>query len=112
MKRLTPNTEDVRKTIKRSLEKVPGIRCLFVYGAFAEKEAPAGTGVDLIVIGGPDLEELEEVVSGVEKKVGRSIRVYSFTLGEFKEKIKVRDRFVKKALSASKTMLIGDVSNL
>ncbi len=112
MKRLIPNTDDVRKTIKGSLEKVPGIRCAFVYGAFAEKEAPAGAGVDLIVIGGEDLEEMEEVVSGVEKKVGRLIRVYAFTLGEFKEKLKVKDRFVKKALSASKIMLISDVSNL
>ena len=112
MKKLTLQADDILETIKASLEKVPGIRCAFVYGVFAEKEASPKAGADLIVIGGPELGELEERVSEAEKKVGRPIRVYSFTLSEFREKARLKDRFLKKALSASKVMLIGDINNL
>jgi predicted nucleotidyltransferase len=112
MTETTLRTVAIRETIKASLGKIPGIRCAFVFGTFAKREPSPGASVDLIVIGGPDLEEMEEVVSGMEKKVGRPICVYSFTLGEFREKVKLKERFVKKALSAPKIMLIGDVNNL
>jgi predicted nucleotidyltransferase len=112
MKRLSPYTAGILDTIKASLEKVPGIRCAFVYGAFAEREASPETGIDLIVIGGPDLGEMEEVISELEKNAGRSIRVYAFTVGEFREKLKLKNRFVENTLSAPKIMLIGNVNSL
>jgi hypothetical protein len=103
---------DVEGMIRASLEKIPGIRCAFIYGPFAEREAPQERDIELMVIGGPDLEEMEEITSEVENKIERSVHVYSFTLREIKERIGLKDRFIRKALGASKIMLIGDLNDL
>jgi predicted nucleotidyltransferase len=103
-------TESVAGRIKGFLEKVPGIQYAFIYGSFpGNSEDPEGA-VDIMVLGAPDLAELDEIISRAEEELGTAIDVTSFTVREFEERIKAVDELVSKALKGPKRVLIGDDS--
>ena len=60
-----------------------------------------------MVIGKPDLTELNEVISDLEEKLNREINYMCFDQEEFKERRKAGDAFIKEVLSAKKIMLLG-----
>jgi hypothetical protein len=98
--------------IKTSLEKVPGIRYAFIYDSFVENLEDHEPEVDIIVLGGPDLGEMDEVISKAEEKLGRPFLITSFTVREFQERIKVKDQAILRAVQGPKIMLIGDEKEL
>ena len=61
-----------------------------------------------MVLGGPDLVEMDEVMSKAEERIGRPLLITSFTVREFQERIKVKDEAILTAFKGPKTMLIGD----
>lgn len=100
--------EDIIEEIKASLKKVPGIRFGFIDPSLVKNQGDRESEVDITVLGGPDLVEMDEVISKAEEKLGRPFSITSFTVREFRERIKVRDDLVLKALRGPKIMLLGD----
>jgi len=101
-------TDGMAEGVKVSLEKVPGIQYAFIYGPFAKNPGNSQGVVDVMVLGGPDLVEAEEIISKAEAKLKRTIRITSFTIRESRERIKVGERIVSKALKGPRITLIGD----
>jgi predicted nucleotidyltransferase len=99
--------EGVAEAVKLLLEKVPGIQYAFIYGPFVKNPQNPESDVDVMVIGGPDLVEMDEIISKTQEVFKRAIRITSFTVREFKERIKVKENFVIRALKGPKIMLIG-----
>lgn len=99
--------ENVAEVIKASLGKVPGILSAFALGPFAENPEDPEIEIEIVVIGDPDLHEMDDTISETEKKVGRAINVISFTLKEFRQRIEVKDDFLLKAVKGPKVILIG-----
>jgi predicted nucleotidyltransferase len=99
--------DGVAEAVKLLLEKVPGIQYAFIYGPFVKNPGNPESDVDVMVIGGPDLVEMDEIISKTEEVLKRAIRITSFTVREFKERIKVNEDLVFKALKGPKIMLIG-----
>jgi hypothetical protein len=98
-------------TIRASLEKIPGIVYAFTAGAAKDVEDP-GKEIEIIVVGGPDLDEMEEVISEVEKRLGRTIRISSFTVSEFRDRVRAEDDLVAPLIEKKKVMLIGNEDEL
>jgi len=94
--------------IKALLEKVPGIRFGFIDASLVKNQGDRESEVDITVLGGPDLVEMDEVISQVEEKLGRPFFITSFTVREFQERIKVKDEAVLRALKGPRIMLLGD----
>ena len=101
-------TDGVTEGIEMTLEKVPGIQYAFIYGSFAENPEDHERAVDIMVLGGPELVEMHEVISKAEGKMGRPFLITSFTIRELRERIKLKDETILTALKGAKTMLIGD----
>ncbi len=99
--------EEIEKIIKASLEKVPGIYVAFAYGPFPGNPQDLEREIDILVVGDPDLHELDEIISDTEKKIGRAIHVLSYTLREFRQRITVKDGVVLGAVEGPKVILIG-----
>jgi predicted nucleotidyltransferase len=55
--------DGVLEEIKLCLEKVTGIRYAFIYGSYAKNPENQAGDVDLVVVGGPDLVEMDETIS-------------------------------------------------
>jgi predicted nucleotidyltransferase len=101
------NTDGVAEKIKVLLEKVPGIQYAFIYGSYAKNPENQESDIDLMVVGGPDLAELDEIISRAIRNLKRAIYITSFTVREFRESVEVKEEFVLEALKGPKTMLIG-----
>jgi predicted nucleotidyltransferase len=101
------NTDGVAEKIKGLLKRVPGIQCAFIYGSYAKNPENQESDIDLMVVGGPDLDEMDETISRAGMELRRAIYITSFTLREFRERIEVKEEHVLEALDGPKIMLIG-----
>ncbi len=110
-KKRDSKTSGVAESIKASLEKIPGIVYAFIPGSAKDLGNPANE-IEIIVIGGPDLEEMEQVISKVEKQLGRTIRISSFTVSEFQDRIRAENGFVSALVKKEKLMLIDNENEM
>ncbi len=101
------DTNGVAEKIRVLLEKVPGIQYAFIHGPYAKDPENRESDVDVMVVGGPDLAEMDETISRAGVELGRSVYITLFTVREFREKIEVKEEHVLKALKEPKIMLIG-----
>jgi len=101
------NTNGVIEMIKALLEKVPGIQYAFIYGSYAKSPDNQESDVDLMVVGGADLAEMDETISRAGMELKRAIYITSLTVREFRERIEVKDESVWEALQGPRIMLIG-----
>ena len=101
------NTDGVIETIKAFLEKVPGIQYAFIYGSYAKNPDNQESDVDLMVVGGPDLVEMDEAISRAGMELKRALYITSLTVREFRERIEVKDESIWEAFKGPKIMLIG-----
>ncbi|MCL5966986.1 MAG: nucleotidyltransferase domain-containing protein [Deltaproteobacteria bacterium] len=112
MKGFVQKTVGVVGEIKAAIDALPGIIYAFVYGSFAKGEETGQSDVDLMIIGGVDLGSVDEALSDVEKRLGRSINYVSFNEKEYRSKRKKKDGFLMDVLKGQKVMLVGDEDNL
>ncbi len=100
--------EDVIEQIKTLMEKVPGIRFGFIDASLVKNKGERESEVEITVVGAPDLIDMDEALSEAEEKLERPFLVTSFTVREFRERIKVKDEAVLRVFKGPKIMLIGD----
>ncbi len=99
---------DMLERIKTLLENVPGIQYAFICDSSAKNLEDHKPEVDIVVLGGPDLGEMDEGISKAEEELGTSFLITSYTLREIQERIRVKDEPISRALKAPKIMLLGD----
>ena len=92
MKGLILKTVGVAGTVKTAIERVPEIRYAFIHGSFAKNQENPQSDVDLIIIGKTDLDEIEDAISKVERKLGRAVYTTCYSLKEWHKKTGLKDR--------------------
>lgn len=107
LKAIIFKTTGAQGLLKEALERLKGIETAFIYGTYATGKESESSDVDIMVIGKPDLTELNEVISNLEEKLNREINYMCFDQEEFKERRKAGDAFVNEVLSGEKIMLKG-----
>jgi predicted nucleotidyltransferase len=112
MKGLILKTTGVAGVIKTTLERISGIKYAFVYGSFAKNQEKTESDVDLIVIGKANLDEIEDGLSKAEGQLGRTINLTFYSIREFREKIELKDSFIRTVLTNRKIMLIGEENEI
>jgi predicted nucleotidyltransferase len=100
-------TTGVLGLLKEAVAKLKGIEAAFIYGSYATGKEVESSDVDLMIIGKPDLTELNEVISGLEDKLNREINYMCFDQEEYEERKKTKDAFISGVLSDEKMMLKG-----
>lgn len=107
LKAIIFKTTGVQGILKEALKRLKGIETAFIYGTYATGKESESSDVDIMVIGKPDLTELNEVISNLEEKLNREINYMCFDQEEFKERRKAGDAFIEDVLSGEKIMLKG-----
>jgi len=107
LKAIIFKTTGVQGLLKEALERLKGIETAFIYGTYATGKESESSDVDIMIIGKPDLTELNEVISDLEEKLNREINYMCFDQEEFKERRKAGDAFINEVLSGEKIMLKG-----
>lgn len=107
LKAIIFKTTGIQGILKEALKRLKGIETAFIYGTYATGKESESSDVDIMVIGKPDLTELNEVISNLEEKLNREINYMCFDQEEFKERRKAGDAFINDVLSGEKIMLKG-----
>jgi len=98
------------KPIEKELDMISEIEFAFIFGSYAEGKFTAKSDIDIMIIGTPDLGELNMAINRAERKTGRSIQYTVYPMDEFEEKKKYG--FVKNVMMKKKIFLIGDLDEL
>jgi predicted nucleotidyltransferase len=79
----------------------------FIYGSFAKGTFDSESDVDLMIIGKASLRDVVSVTSDTSKKLRRIVNAVTFSVAEYKQKMK-EDGFIKRVENEVKIILIGD----
>jgi predicted nucleotidyltransferase/predicted transcriptional regulator with HTH domain len=100
-------TTGVLGLLKEALAKLKGIEAAYIYGSYATGKETESSDVDLIIVGKPDLTELNEVINGLEDKLNRDINYICFDREEYEERKRTKDAFISEVLAEEKIMIEG-----
>jgi predicted nucleotidyltransferase len=93
--------------LSQSLKTVKGIEEAYLYGSFARNQQIASSDVDVLVIGKPNGEALEEVVRKLERQLGREINYTVLTAKEFQSRRLRKDAFLENVWHNKRVPLLG-----
>ena len=89
-----------------ALENIEGLKEAYLYGSFARNQEDAASDIDVLLVGNPDQERLEESFRKLEKQFRREINYTLFTPQEFKKRRSRKDPFIADALRQKKINLL------
>ena len=95
VRRIVLKTVGAVGQLRNSLKNIPGIQRAYLYGSFAENRQDALSDIDLLVIGNPEAEELEEAVRKIERQLCREVNYTLFSPEEFRARRAERDAFLR-----------------
>ena len=68
---IVKKTAGFESIIKKKLARINGIRFAFIFGSYAEGKFNPKSDIDIMIIGKPDMVELNEAINKVEKEIRR-----------------------------------------
>jgi predicted nucleotidyltransferase len=119
----SPIFADLRGVLERTAGLIPILQNLlrpfcneisiaFIYGSVARKKEHATSDVDLMVVGSVGLAELSPGLRNAEKRLGREINVTSYSVHEFRRKIRRHDHFLTGLLKNDIQLVVGKKNDL
>src|SRR3989304_10599740 len=108
LKSIIFKTAGLADFLRDSLQKIGNIEAAFVYGSVAKNVEDVKSDIDLMVMGGTDMEKFHDALSRAEETLGREINPTVFDPAEWRKRISKKESFVKDVLKNPKIFLIGD----
>jgi len=84
------------------------IELAFIYGSVARDEETERSDVDLFVVGEIDEDIFHEIISRIEKDIGRVISYTLMSRAEFEKRLKNNNPFVRRVMEERKLVLKGN----
>lgn len=101
-------TTGVQGALKKTLENIRGIEAAFIYGSYATGNETQDSDVDVLIVGRPDIPQLNDALEALEAKLGREVNYFCFDREEFEKKRKNKDAFIADILAGKKVIVIGN----
>lgn len=99
-------------SIKEAVLRLKKVDFAFVFGSVAEGNENKDSDIDLMVIGKPDLNELNLEIREIEKKFNKQINYVVFSQKEFNKRKKKKTHFILNVLKSKKLMIKGNENEL
>lgn len=112
LKNIISKTAGVEGSLRNILSSIEQIKVAFVYGSFASKRQKETSDIDLMIIGNPDISNLNEKIARLEKRLKREINTTIYSFEEYKVKKESQSGFIFDLLKNPKIMLIGKEDDL
>ena len=112
LKSIIAKTVGVEGSLRKSLSAIKRIKISFIYGSFASKSQKAASDIDIMIIGDPEISDLNEEIARLEKKLKREINITLYSLEEYKAKKKSKSGFILDLLKNPKIILTGKEDDL
>ena len=108
LQKLIIKTEGVVYHLKEKLANLRGIDFLFVYGSFAKNSADPQSDIDLFIVGDVNENDLINIISENEAKIGRPINYTIYKRDDLIQRIQNQNPFILNVMNDPKIMLIGN----
>ncbi|MDZ7799083.1 MAG: nucleotidyltransferase domain-containing protein [Patescibacteria group bacterium] len=105
IKSIINKTTGLEKTLEKSLQEIKNIDKAYIYGSYAKGESDKFSDIDLLIIGYPVSDKLENVIKQLEKRFRREINYTLYSQKEFNQK-KNKDPFLKDIMNDKKIEII------
>jgi predicted nucleotidyltransferase len=105
LKNIIFKTVGVKGILEDAVKKLNGIEKAFIYGSYASGEETESSDIDIMIVGSPDMIELNEVFRSLEDKLDREINYMCFDQKEFNERKETEDPFITEILSKKRIIL-------
>ena len=83
-----------------------------VYGSTAKGEERADSDMDLLIVGTPNLTELEGALDDLEGRIGRPINYVLYSPTEWESKLAERDPFLTRVMTGERIVIVGENHSL
>jgi len=93
-RRIVFKTIGVVGQLRSTLAHMQGVEEAYLYGSFARNQEDAESDIDVLIVGEPNAEKLEEVIRKLERQLGREINYTLMGPKEFKTRQKKKDAFL------------------
>ena len=101
-------TEGLGDALRERLAAVGNIELALVYGSTARGKERADSDVDLLIVGEPDVSELEAVLDGVEARLSRPVNYVLYRPAEWESKLAERDPFLMRVMAGEWITVLGE----
>jgi len=98
--------------LRDAISKLGNVETAFIYGSVAKNLEDVKSDIDVMVIGDPDMDALNEAINAAERDLGREVNYTVFTPEEWKERVAKKNSFVMDVLNNKKIFLIGGEDEL
>ena len=112
LKSIIAKTVGVEGSLRKSLSSIKKLKISFIYGSFASKNQKAASDIDIMIIGDPEISDLNEEIARLEKKLKREINITLYSLEEYRAKKKSKSGFILDLLKNPKIILTGKEDDL
>jgi predicted nucleotidyltransferase len=109
LKKIIYSTVALGDYLRDRLKDSESIELAFVYGSVARNEETEKSDIDLFVVGEIEEAEFHELVSDIEKGIGREVNYTLMTRREFKERKNRGEPFLRRVIREKKLVLKGNL---
>lgn len=107
LKKILSQEIGIEFDLKKILKLFKTIEIAFIYGSYASKKNRSDSDIDLMIIGSPNKEKLENQISELEKKYQKEINYQIISPEAFNKKKKENNSFLMEVLKKDKILLGG-----
>lgn len=113
LRSLVAKTTGAGDLVRAALQPLaPSIDVAFIFGSVAAGRETAASDIDVFVVGRVSLQDLMEVLSPIQSRLGREVNPTVYPAMEFREKIMRGHHFLSAVLEGPKIFLIGSFREL
>lgn len=94
--------------LTQTLEQIPLVSSATVYGSAANNQLTSLSDIDLLIVGHPPVDKLNQQLNRLEKTLGREINYCLYSPEEFSQQ-KTRPGFLKYVLNQPYQTIIGNL---
>ncbi len=95
LRQLIFKTTGVVGQLQDAIKKIVGVQEAILYGSFAQDQQDASSDIDVLIIGEPDAEGLEEAIRKLEHRLGREINYTPLSPKELKGRRSRKDPLIE-----------------
>lgn len=107
LKKIIYSTIGLGDYLRDKLKDSKLVEIAFIYGSVARNEERGSSDIDLFVVGRIEEEELQRLISDIERGIGREINYTLMTREEFAKRSKSGEPFIKRIKQEEKLALKG-----
>ncbi|MDI6905260.1 MAG: nucleotidyltransferase domain-containing protein [Candidatus Bathyarchaeia archaeon] len=108
LKNLMIKTAGLGDLLGSALSELKGIRYALIYGSFASGDESESSDVDILVVGDVTEERMLNVISQIEKDLGREINYILWSEEEFIKRVKSCHHLLRDIASKPVIMIVGE----